>query len=1052
MRIDLLGALLVADDAGAAVHLPGARLRVLLAALALNADKPVNGDMLAEFMWDGAPPPGYVTTLRSHMMRLRRVLPATQIETLDTGYRLSAVELDLDVTEFEELCRQAGASLQAGAVEQACDTAGRALDLWRGEPLMDVPSQVLRDRVVPRLEQLRVQVLEDHAEAGLALGRHGRLVAPLRDLVRQYPLRERVHAQLMLALSRGGRQAEALDAYQDARRVLIEQLGIEPGAQLRRLHERILAEDETDLATPAQAKQSTSSAGPGASTPRQLPAAAGHFTGRSGELEWLTGLPALPDPARVGDTVVISAIDGMAGIGKTALAVHAAHRLADRFEGGQLFVDLHGYTQGHPPREPGQALEALLRALGVPPNQIPKDTEQCAALYRQRLTGTGTLIVLDNALNEAQVRPLLPGDPGCLVLVTSRRKLKGLDDARSLSLDLLPPQDAVVLLRAVAGADRIAVEDPLLGQVAALCGHLPLALRIAGALLRHRPALSLGHLAALLCDQRDRISVLSDGDRDLATVFDLSYRHLDQPHRLLLGRLGLVPGPDLDPYAAAALSDTDPGTATRWLEDLVDHNLLIAHAPSRYRMHDLIRAHAAALAVSLEREPERDAALGRLLHYYAHCAQTVSLLIARTPRHAPHGPAPAHAPEHHTPDTARAWLRTEHSNLDAAFTHAHTHTLDDHTIALAAGLAEILRSDGPWTRALEIHQTAADTAERQNQPAAHADALTNLGRVRYLTGDVPGAADALARALEICRRIGNSLGEANAVLYLGQVRHLTGDFPAAADAQQRALKIYRRIGNPLGEANALIDLGIVRHLTGDFPAAADAQERALKIYRQIGNSLGEANTLNNLGQVRHLTGDFPAAADAQQRALEIYRRIGDPLGEALALNDLGQVRQATGDYPAAADALVRALELYRRIGNRHGEAKSLTNLGQVRQSTGDVPAAADALVRALEIYRRIGNRNGEAWALNYYAATVAATGDRPRALALYQQALAMNRELNKPDDEAIALEGLGECHLTDGNTGPALTELRQALEIYQHLGMAPDVERVRTRLASLAEM
>ena len=1011
MRFALLGPLLLADDADDVIPVEGARLRALLAGLLLHANAPVPAETLADAVWDGNPPSAAARTLTSHVGRLRRLLgpQAWRLVARANGYLIRVEPTELDILEFERLCREASVALHQGAWQEAADAAAGALGLWRGEPLADVPSQVLRDSVVPRLERLLVQTQEEWTEAELALGHHSRLVAPLRDLVAAYPLRERLHAQLMLALARADRRAEALEAYQGARATLVDELGIEPGPQLRALHKRILAGDESDLATPAPgpAGQAASTELP-APRPRQLPAAAGHFTGRSGELEWLTGLPRLSGPTGVAGTVVISAIDGMAGIGKTALAVHAAHRLADRFEGGQLFLDLHGYTQGHPPREPRQALEALLRALGVSPNQIPEDTEQCSALYRQRLSGTRTLIVLDNALNEAQVRPLLPGEAGCLVLVTSRRKLKGLDDARSLSLDLLPPADAVALLHAVAGPERIAADDPLLGEIATLCGHLPLALRIAGALLRHRPTWSLGHLATPLRDQRERIPSLSDGERDLATVFDLSYRHLDQPHRLLLCRLGLAPGPDTDPYAAAALSDTDPATATRRLENLADHNLLITHVRGRYRLHDLIRAHAAALADTYPR-PERDHALGRLLHYYAHTAQTASMLIGLTPRPEPPGPASGHAPEHHTPDTARAWLRTEYPNLDAAFVYARAHALDEHTIALAAGMAEVLHSDGPWARALEIHQTAAATAESQNQPAAHANALNDLGRMRALIGDVPAATEAVERALKIHRQIGNHLGEANSLNDLGRVRYLSGDFPAATDALDRVLEIYRRIGHHLGEANALNNLGRVRYLSGDFPAATDAMEQALKIYRQIGNRTGEANALNNLGRVRYLSGDFPAATDAMEQALKIYRQIG----------------------------------------NRTGEANTLNLLGQIRHATGNFPAAAHAQEQALEIYRQIGNRNGEAWALNHYAATVAATGDRPRALELYQQALAMNRELNKPDDEAISLEGIAEHHLGEGDLTQGADHLREALEIFQRLGMTPDVERVRARLAGV---
>jgi DNA-binding SARP family transcriptional activator len=1054
MWFAVLGPLLVDDGAGGDAAPAAVRLRVLLAALLLHANTPLSGDALAEVVWDGAPPPGFLATLRSHVRRLRRALgPAAgeRIEARDPGYLIRVDPAQLDVLCFEALCRDAGAALRTGAWARAADAAVRALELWRGAPLLDIPSQVLRDGFVPRLEQLHAQVLEDHAEAGLALGRHGQLVQPLRELAVAHPLREQFHAQLMLALYRCGRQAEALAAYQDARRVLVEQLGIEPGARLRRLHERILAGDETDLASSAPAEHPAPSAGPHMPAPRQLPAAAGHFIGRIAELTWLTGLPdhwGGATRAGSGGTVVISAIDGMAGIGKTALAVHAAHQLAERFPDGQLFIDLHGYTKDYPPREPDQALQWLLRALGVSAGQIPEDTEARAAIYRQHLADTRTLIVLDNALDEAQVRPLLPGAPGCLVLVTSRRRLKGLDDAHSLPLDLLSPQDAVALLRIVAGLDRIAVDDPLLGEVAELCGRVPLALRIVGALLRHRPAWGLEHMAGLLRSQHGQVFALSDGDRDLATVFGLSYTGLDEQHRLTFRRLGLVPGPDVDVYAAAALLECDRDAATGLLEDLVDHNLLIAHAPGRYRLHDLLRAHTRALA---DRDPvgERDAALSRLLLYYAHTAQIASVRIARYPRPAPHARVPAHAPDLTGTEPARAWLRTERDNLEAASAHAHATALDEHALALAAGLAEILLADGPFISALALHCSAAETAERRGWSAAHAAALTDLGIVRRLTADLPGADDALTRALAAHRAVGNRFGEAATLTELGRIRARIGDVSAAGKALTKALEIYCALDDRRGEAAVLTELGRERLVTGDLPGAAEAHTRALEIYRASDDRSGEANVLTNLAIARNAIGDLPGARDAFTQALAICRALSHRSGEAAALTGLAGVYRRAGDLPGAADAETQALEIFRACGNRNGEAVALTGLGIVRRLTGDLEGANEAQVLALEIFLETGNRSNEAWALNYHAAIVAAIGDLPRARALYQQALAMNRELNKPDDEAIALEGLGACHLAAGEIELAIADLGQALEIFERLGMAPDVERVCTRLANL---
>jgi DNA-binding SARP family transcriptional activator len=652
MRLMLLGPLQLVDDAGERIAVTGPRQRILLAALAAHANQPVSLDALAEVVWDGVPPPGSVATLRTHLARLRRCLGpriAQRIVTRAPGYAIELNEDELDLLAFENLCRCAATALRAADNAQASASGSLALDLWRGEPLLDVPSQLLRDMFVPQFERQRVQVAEDWIEAELRLGRQEQVLEQLRDLTARYPLRERFHVQLMLALAHSGRRAEALTAFQDARKTLVTELGVEPGRELRALHERILAGDEVLPDTSRSGDQALALT-PATEVPRQLPAAAGHFTGRGTELEWLTGLAPSRDPqaaagdagagdAAAADTVLIAAIDGMAGVGKTSLAVHAAHRLSGRFPDGQLFVDLHGYTKGHPPREPGDALGMLLRALQVPAQLIPDDTQERAALYRQRLAGTRTLVLLDNAADEAQVRPLLPAAPGCLVLVTSRKRLKGLDDARSVSLDLLTPRDAAALLHAVAGPERVCADDPLLDEIAQRCGRLPLALRIAGALLRHRPAWKPEHLAALLGDEQRRVSALSDGERDLATVLGLSYRGLSGWHRLLLRRLGLVPGPDADAYAAAALLGIDPDTATGLLEDLADHNLLIAHAPGRYRLHDLIRVHARTQAAT-DPASDREAALDRLLCYYAHIAPQ---------RLAPHHPPPGAGPRRRGP-------------------------------------------------------------------------------------------------------------------------------------------------------------------------------------------------------------------------------------------------------------------------------------------------------------------------------------------------------------------------------------------------------------------
>jgi DNA-binding SARP family transcriptional activator/tetratricopeptide (TPR) repeat protein len=1097
---------LVAWRDGLSVALGPPRQAAVLGLLALQPGELVHREAVIEALWGQQPPGTSAELAQAYVSRLRRVLDpggsGGLLEQGAAGYRLRVSAGELDAAAFTDLAGRAGTAAASGDAAAASALYAQALGLWRGEPAAD--AEVLRGHpALAGLTRRRADAVLGYADAACGLGWHQRVLPLLEALARDQPLEERAHARLMVALAGAGQQAAAIEVFEDLRRRLSEELGVRPGAEITAAHQRVLRQDippasdgntavtsrlgspqhagpppapgvryslppdtaaftgrqagldriapagtdaagDVDVLRPPRSRAEPRPDRPSA-VPRQLPAAVRHFIGRQAELDEL--IRVLEETGAPGGMVVISAIDGMAGIGKTALVTHAAHRLAGTYPDGQLFIDLHGYTRGQRPRTADQALGWLLRALGVPPERIPKDGEQAAALYRQRLADSRTLIVLDNAAAEAQVRPLLPGADGCLVLVTSRRRLKGLDDAHSVSLDLLAAPDAVALLRAVAGPDRVPDGDPLAGEVAQLCGHLPLALRIAAALLRHRPAWSLEHLAGLLREQHGRVPALSDGDRDLSTVFDLSYRSLSGDLQRVFRCLGLVPGPDLDAYATAALAGTDPATAAGLLEGLVDHNLLIAYAPGRYRLHDLVRAHARTLAAAV---PDRGSALDRLLHYYARTAHSASVPMARYPQPAPAGPTLAYAPECTSAETARAWLRAERENLEAAHAHALTLGLHGHAIALASGLAEILRSDGPFTRALELQQSAAEAAERHGRPAAHASALTNLGILRCLTGDLAGATDTLSRALEIHRATGNPHGEAAALAELGWVRCLTGDLAGATEALSRALEIHRATGNPRGEGTAVTYLGIVRRLTGDLAGATEALCRALEIHRATGNPHGEGTALTELGIVRRLTGDLAGATDTLSRALEIHRATGNPHNEAAALAELGWMRRLTGDLAGATDTLCRALEIHRATGDPDRGATALTYLGSVRRLTGDLAGATDTLSRALEIHRATGNRHNEAWALNHYAAAIAATGDLPRALPLYRQALTTNRELNKPDDEAIAHEGLGECHLSTAQTEPGTAHLRQALEIFQRLGMAPDASRLQDRLDDLA--
>ncbi len=787
------------------------------------------------------------------------------------------------------------------------------------------------------------------------------------------------------------------------------------------------------VATGQQPTWPTGTGGVAAAT-RTLPRDIASFTGRQPELQELVDAAA-----GLSGVVGIHAIGGMAGVGKTAFAVHAAHRLADRFPAGQIFLPLHGHTPGRQPVDPGDALASLLLTAGVPAAQIPPDLEARMALWRDRLAGQQLLLVLDDAASSEQVRPLLPGAGGSLVLVTSRRHLSALEDATAISLDTLPPDQAAALLVRLAGRAGRSPADPAVAEITRLGGYLPLAIGMVARQLHHHPAWTAAGRAAELAAARDRLELMATENLSVAAAFNLSYADLAGDQQRLFRRLGLHPGTDIDGYAAAALDGTDLAAARRGLEALYDQYLLTEPAPGRYRLHDLIREHARALAVRLDPDRDRDGVTTRLLDYYQYTAALADALIALQVRPGPapaDGAIPAAVPVLASQEQALAWARAERASLLACLDHATRTGQHARVTALTAGLAGLLRHDGPWADAITRHTAAVQAARHLGDRLGQAGALHDLGAVRGLTGDYPAAAQAQAQALGIYLDLGDRLGQANALNDLGFVRLMTGDYPAAAQAQEQALGIYRDLGDRLGQANALNDLGQARWATGDFSAAAQAEEQALGIYLDLGDRDGQANALHYLGAVRRMTGDYPAAAQAQEQALGIFRDLGDRLGQANALLQLGVVRQMTGDYPGAAQVLGQALGIYRDLGERLGQANTLNHLGAVRRLTGDYQVAAQALEQALSIHRDLGNRGGEAEVLNERGTLHRLSGDLAQAEGCHQQALELARAIASPSDEAHALAGLGRCAIADGHATHAEVLLRQALEIFQRLGAA----------------
>ncbi len=798
-----------------------------------------------------------------------------------------------------------------------------------------------------------------------------------------------------------------------------------------------------------------------ATATRTLPRDIGAFTGREPELRTVLQLAARA--RKSGGVVGICAIGGMAGIGKTAFAIHVAHQLASRFPDGQIFMSLHAHTPGQQPVEPASALASLLMTVGVDASQIPAGVEERSRLWRDRLAGRQVLLLLDDAGGYDQVNPLLPGAAGSLVLITSRRHLAALEDASSVSLDTMPPKEAAELLVRLSGRLGLTVEVPAVRKVVELCGYLPLAIGMMAGRLRHHPAWSVSDLAADLASTRDRLEVLRTEDLSVAAAFDLSYESLAADQRRLFRRLALHDGADIDAFAAAALDGSDLGSARRRLEALYDRHLIAEHARGRYRLHDLMREHARGL-VAGDPAAERSAAADRLLRYYLLAARAADLHLTKGGGRGQASPAGAGAgvgvgvgavagagpvgrefepavPEFATRDEALDWLGRERLNLDAMIMDAVARDRMAFATALPAAMHAFLRFDGHLDHAIRLHEIALDAAIRLGDERAESVALTNLGDTEMAARDYPAAATTLSKAVQVCRNLLYRSGEAAALTRLGAALYLTGDNQTAAEHLWRALELYGELDDPAGQALALIRLGSVQIVTGDYPAAIRGLTRAQALYQEVEDRLGEAYALTDLGAARQATGLYREATADLGQALDIYIELGDRLGEANALLDLGSVQQATGDHAAAIAGLTRALELYQELDDRLGRANVLHQLGTVQQATGEAEAAGVSQREALELYRQLRDRSGEADALIQLGEIALAAGEPGEATAFFSEANVIATEAASPLGQARALDGMGRCALATGAVAEGRDALSRALAIYQRIG-SPAAEAV----------
>ncbi len=778
--------------------------------------------------------------------------------------------------------------------------------------------------------------------------------------------------------------------------------------------------------------------------PHQLPARIPHFVGRRSELAALTRL--LDEAVQDDGTVTVLAVDGPGGVGKTALAVRWASEIADRFPGGQLYVNLRGFDPSGAPMLPADVIRGFLDALGVPADHIPAGVEAQAQLYRSLLAGTRMLVLLDNARDADQVRPLLPAAGGAAVLATSRRRLVDLEEAVPLTLGTLPPREAEQLFIRLDPAS--AQEPEAVREVVRRCGCLPLAVRLLAGRLRHHPSWTVTDLIGALEETQNELEEFHAGSLTMAAAFELSYTDIPPDQQRLFRGLGLHPGLDIDARAAAALDGFDLAGARRLLDALYDSHLIEETARGRYGLHDLLRAYARTLAAADE-AADRETRTGRLLGYYLAAAQAADRHLAlHADATAPDADPSGIVPKLATWDQALAWMQAERLNLQACVEFAAATGRPAEAAGIAAAMGTFLYDAGYWDQALTIHRVAATATATAGDPAGQARALINLGAAQRLTDDYPAAVSTLTRALSLAREAGDQRSQAQALINLGAAQYMTDDGPAATHAYREALDQFRGLGDRPGQAIALCYLGGVQYESGDYPAAADTLAQALTLYGGLGDRLGQMNTLLWTGTLQRVTGDYLAATGSLSRALELSRSLGNRLGEANALHYLGAVRGATGEYAAAASDLLLALDLFRGLGDRQGEANALCYLGDVQLQAGEHAAAAGSLTRALDEARQVGDRLAQAEALTGLGRLYLASADPDRASASFTEALGVATALQSPLHQARALDGIGRCLARSGDVAAAAGHLREALEICRRLRV-PEAAEVTAALASL---
>lgn len=1006
MEFRILGPLEVRHD-GREVKIGGSRQQIALSMMLLEPGKVIPLSRLIDAMWDGEPPATARAQVQICISNLRRMIAAVGgtdlIDTHRHGYLIRLDGCTFDLREFEAAAGRGRQALAAGNAADAVSQFRAALSLWRGPALLSISSALVENSVT-HINELRLNVTELCLQAELLVGQFGDTVAELARLTSEYPLRERFRALQMTALFRLGRQAEALEVYRSTHSTLTSELGIEPGKELQDLHQMILSGGAVPD-SPGLVMLST--APPRPPRPHLLPADIPDFTGRD---EIVKEVTAVVSGGRQGYAVPVNVLFGQGGVGKTTLAVHIAHRLADQFPDGQLFARLR---VGDQPMSPGEVLGRFLRALGVDGSSLPDDVEERAEMYRDLLSGQRILIMLDDAVSQQQVYPLLPGSPTCLVLVVSRRRLAGLPADSRYEVGAFSRHDAIQLFSRVAGPGRVGAELEAVDALCQLCGDLPLALRIVAARLAARPHWGIVSLVERLADESRRLDELSYGDMGVRASIALSYEGLSPDAQRLLRLLALLEAPDFAPWVAVPLLQCDTQRAIDLIEELAESYLIDAKQdpagePVRYLFHDIIRPFARERLLRDESPQERLAALERLLSAVLYLTEEAyrreysgDYLIS------PSGAARWQLPEWLTSQLLEdplAWFERERLSIVMGVRQAAASGLSEHAWDIAQHAVTLFETCSYFRDWFDTHEAALQAASRAEDRRGEATVRYSLGSLYLFEQRNTLAAEQFAEAERIYASLGDEYGVALVTRNAAILERRVGKLAQALTHSEAALEVFRAVGDYVGQAHVLHNLAQVWLDSGADDTAGELLEQAAAICKRIGNRRVYAQVQRQIGDLRLRCGDLVQAAEAYRSVLSIVRESRDRVGECYAQVGLSRVDIQRGRPESAERVLVGVLEATEEIGNPTVESMAALALAEAHMAAGKLSAAADCTDRALRQCERAGSALLTVQVLTFRGKIHRAVGERSQASVVWERATRILEKLQISGPVPVAVE------------------------------------------------